>query len=280
MAKNRIVNTKFWSDNYISNLDPLEKLLFLYFITNPYTNLSGIYEITIKQIALDTGIDRENLEKVLLPRFANSGKVFYIDGWVYVKNFQKHQKASGNIQAGIKNALKDVPPEIMKKIDEINGSEGGQRGVSIDETPEYELELESKLKLKDSAKSATQKLVNYFFELKGWANKDKDFYKGNKISYSRHLRPAKELVALCEGNLDEAKHCLKKVADWAMTRDLDWAIETVFKKWYDIDILQPKEKKPYYKGNRVFEITGRKYVLMPNGEKLQFAGKETELTYK
>lgn len=125
-----------------------------------------------------------------------------------------------------------------------------------------------------------QKLVDYFFELKGWANKEKSFYKQERIVYARYLRPAKELMSLCEGNLDEAKICLKKVSDWAQSRDLDWSIETIFKKWYDIDKLKPKEKKPYYRGNRVFEICGRKYVLMPNGEKLEFAGSEKEITFK
>jgi hypothetical protein len=125
-----------------------------------------------------------------------------------------------------------------------------------------------------------QKLVDYFFELKGWANKEKNFYKQERIVYARYIRPAKELMSLCEENLDEAKMCLKKVSDWAQSRDLDWSIETIFKKWYDIDKLKPKEKKSYYKGNRVFEICGRKFVLMPNGEKLEFAGSEKEITFK
>jgi len=118
-------------------------------------------------------------------------------------------------------------------------------------------------------------LVDYFYELKGWTYK-----KEEQAVYRRFLRPAKELLNLCEGNLEEAKLCLKKVADWASSRELDWSIETVFKKWYDLDILKPKEKKPYYKGNRVFEMAGKVYVLMANGEKLEFAGSENEIEYK
>ena len=37
MAKTRIINTRFWIDDYTSNLDPIEKLLFLYFLTNTAT---------------------------------------------------------------------------------------------------------------------------------------------------------------------------------------------------------------------------------------------------
>jgi len=142
MAKTRVVNTRFWSDTYIADLDPLGKLLFIYFITNQYTNLSGIYEIPIKQIALDTGIDKDNLEKVFLPKFEEAKKIYYIDGWIYIKNFQKHQKSSGNIQAGIKNALKDIPDNIIKKVNEINNSQTEVRGTSdYPQTPEKELKL-------------------------------------------------------------------------------------------------------------------------------------------
>ena len=59
MAKERIVNTRFWSDTYISNLDPIEKLLFLYLITNQYTEISGLYELPLKYMAVDTGIDKD-----------------------------------------------------------------------------------------------------------------------------------------------------------------------------------------------------------------------------
>ncbi len=125
-----------------------------------------------------------------------------------------------------------------------------------------------------------QNIVNYFFELKGWANKEKEFYKKKRIIYSRFVKPAKELLYLCDNDLEEAKHCLKKLADWAISRELNWSIETIFKKWYDIDQLKPKDKKPYYKGNRVFKMNNRLYILMLNGEKKEFAGSKNDLIYK
>lgn len=109
--------------------------------------------------------------------------------------------------------------------------------------------------VKDNTKTYTklQDVINYFFELKGWANKDKQFYKKKEIIYSRFVRPAKDLLELCDNNLDDAKECIKKIADWANSRELDWGIETVFKKWYDLDLLKPKAKKPYYDNCRIFQ---------------------------
>jgi hypothetical protein len=133
-------------------------------------------------------------------------------------------------------------------------------------------------------KNNINNVVNYFFSLKGWDNKDKDFYAKHKIVYSRYVRPAKQLLQLCDGSLDEAKFCLKKVADWADSRNLDWGIETVFKKWYEIDILAPKEKKPYFRGMRIFKKVegGKWYVVGRDGNirELGYAPSKSEIEWK
>jgi len=113
MAKQRMVNTRFWDDNYASNLDPIEKLLFLYFLTNTSTNISGVYEIPIKKVANETGIDKEMVEKII-NRFSKDNKIFYKDGWVVIKNFIKHQnQKSPKVSKGIVEEFKNVPENIL-----------------------------------------------------------------------------------------------------------------------------------------------------------------------
>ncbi len=115
MAKQRYVNTKFWSDNFISELNPLDRYLFLYFLTNEHTNISGIYELPLKTIAFETGIEIDMLKK-MIKRL--SGKVAYIDGWVCIKNFQKHQSAESlTVKRGIEIEMAKIPDNIRKKID-------------------------------------------------------------------------------------------------------------------------------------------------------------------
>lgn len=118
MAKTRVINTKFWDDNYTSNLDPIEKLLFLYILTNTSTNISGVYEIPLKKIANETGIDKEMLLK-MMERFAKDRKIFYVEGWMWVRNFIKNQnQGSPKVQEGIKRELEAVPSEIKEYVDE------------------------------------------------------------------------------------------------------------------------------------------------------------------
>lgn len=108
MSKQRYVNTKFWTDGYISELDPIEKLLFLYFITNQQTEISGIYEVPLKTVSTDTGIEKEMVKKIL-DRFSRDNKMKYQDGWICIRNFIKHQSESPKIKRGIEISMEKVP---------------------------------------------------------------------------------------------------------------------------------------------------------------------------
>ncbi|PIU98171.1 hypothetical protein COS61_02825, partial [Candidatus Wolfebacteria bacterium CG03_land_8_20_14_0_80_40_12] len=107
--------------------------------------------------------------------------------------------------------------------------------------------------------------------------------KKKKIIYSRFTRPAKLLLTLA-GSVKKAQEAIDKVAQWANSRGLDYAIETVFKKWLELDRLKPKEiiKKPYYKDNpMVWSETKRKwYVINEYDEWLEFAGKEEDIEWR
>jgi len=107
--------------------------------------------------------------------------------------------------------------------------------------------------------------------------------KKRKIIYSRFTRPAKQLLEVA-GSVKKAKAAIKTVAEWANSRNLDYSIETVFKKWLELDRLKPKEivKKPYFQGNSmVWSETKRKwYVIDPEGNWLEFAGKESEIEWR
>ena len=74
--KLRSVNTKFWEDPFIEDLTPSEKLLFLYLLTNPKANLLGVYEISLKKISYDTGLNNETIRKAF-ERFAKVQKAFF-----------------------------------------------------------------------------------------------------------------------------------------------------------------------------------------------------------
>jgi len=182
-----MLNTKFWSDTFISNLDSLEKLLFLYLITNQYTNICGIYEIPLKQIALDTGIDKENLEKTLLPRLSNANKIYYIHGWIYVVNFSKHQKSSGNIQKGIENGLKDIPIKIKNLIQEIKKNNGLNKGKSITQVGVSDTQVGVFEEIEEEVEREIEKEVEIEKEILSECFRTGNFLSYFKKSKSKHI---------------------------------------------------------------------------------------------
>jgi hypothetical protein len=116
MAKQRFINTKLWSDSWIRKLNPLDRFLFLYFLTNEHTNICGIYEVALETVSFETGIELDTLSKSMLHRL--EPKVFYIDGWVFITNFEKHQRGRGSpkIAQGIENAKAEIPLQIIDKF--------------------------------------------------------------------------------------------------------------------------------------------------------------------
>jgi hypothetical protein len=132
--------------------------------------------------------------------------------------------------------------------------------------------------------TAIQQIVTHYFQTKGLSlNQLKYNAKKKKIIYSRYVKPAKQLLELA-GSLKKAFQALDKVAEWAKSRSLDYTIETIFKRWLELDKLKPKEivKKPYYRGNpMIWSETKRKwYVISPEGDWLEFAGKEGEMEWR
>ncbi len=132
--------------------------------------------------------------------------------------------------------------------------------------------------------TAIRQVITHFFASKGLSLQElKENAKKRKIIYSRFTKPAKQLLELA-GDIEKSKQAIDKVAAWATSRKLDYTIETVFKKWLELDTLKPKEavKKAFYMGDPMIYSNDRKkwYVISKTGEWLMFAGKEKDIEWR
>jgi len=137
---------------------------------------------------------------------------------------------------------------------------------------------------KKNKETNIQKIVNHYFYTKGYTlDEIRKNAKKKKIIYSRFTKPAKQLLELA-GSLKKAQNSITIVAKWAKSRNLDYAIETVFKKWPELDKLKPKEKvkNAYYQGNpMIWKKTEKKwYVIDADGNWREFAGEENDIEWK
>jgi hypothetical protein len=120
MATQRYISTSFWTDKWIRSLDPSERYLYMYLLTNPETNIAGVYDITIDRIAFDTGYDERTL-RPMLDRFSEAGKVyFYDDEWIVLPTWPKHQQYDkrAKIRDGIVSVLQELPGDVLTFLGE------------------------------------------------------------------------------------------------------------------------------------------------------------------
>ena len=191
-----------------------------------------------------------------------------------------YQKAAKSLES-----LKEDVSQIYKK--EGTGGLIKIEGVGKSIAKKIEEFLKKrKIKYYEDLKEETaiRQIVTHYFKTKGLDLRQlKKNAKKRKIIYSRFTRPAKQLIELA-GSVEKANKAIDKVAEWAKSRELDYAIETVFKKWLELDRLKPKEivKKPYYQGNPMVwsETRRRWYVISPEGEWLEFAGEESDIEWR
>ncbi len=117
MATQRYVSTSFWDDQWVQALDPSEKLLYLYLMTNPLTNIAGVYKITVRRMCFDTGFNESTINHVL-EKFKKSGKAYLIEEYIILPSWPRHQKweKSQKIKDGIISILNGLDKEIIEKL--------------------------------------------------------------------------------------------------------------------------------------------------------------------
>ena len=115
MAGYRQFHTKFWKDAWVIDLDPLDRYLFSYLFTNEQSSISGIYELPLKIIQNETGLELDFI-KQSLSKFQEAKKIFYKDNIVWVvKMMQHHKNASPTTMTKVNNDVSWIPDCDVKK---------------------------------------------------------------------------------------------------------------------------------------------------------------------
>jgi hypothetical protein len=116
MANVRQVSSRLWNDGYVADLSTVEKLMFVYLITNEHVNIAGIYELPVPTMAAETGLERSDIEEILA-RFQQDGKVSRADKWLKVTNFPKYQAMTNpKIAAAVQKIIAGLPEGIIDRL--------------------------------------------------------------------------------------------------------------------------------------------------------------------
>jgi len=120
MAEYKQLKIRIWQDNWFLSLSTNEKLLWLFILTNENCHVSGFYELSEVLIEPLTGI--KDWDKILL-KFVVSEKIYYGHGWIYIKNYKKHQPVSSKVSDNVNKSIKkqfEENDDIFNKIKEEN----------------------------------------------------------------------------------------------------------------------------------------------------------------
>lgn len=118
MAIYRNVQLSFWTDTKVTDeFTPEDKYFYLYLLTNPHTNTSGCYELSIRQMSIETGYSQETIER-LIERFALVHKVMRYsreNKEVLLVNWHKYNwTTSDKLRISIYNNIKVIKTKCFK----------------------------------------------------------------------------------------------------------------------------------------------------------------------
>lgn len=159
----RSIDTHFWNDSYIGELDPDLKMLFLYLISSPLSNMLGVYEIQLRRIAFDTGLSFERVKEGL-ERLAEDKKAGYVDGYIVLANFVKNQSYNINMLKSAINEIEEIPDSVVlspffRMVTEglLRVSEGFDKG-SVTLPNRVIREIESEVEVEEEIESEGESL--------------------------------------------------------------------------------------------------------------------------
>ena len=104
----RQIHPEIWDDPFILDLEPDEKLLFIYMFSNARSSLCGLYEISIKQIVFQTGLEEKRIIDTI-KKFEDAGKIISENNIYFVVNqFKRHFSRSPKVITRVNTDIESI----------------------------------------------------------------------------------------------------------------------------------------------------------------------------
>ena len=112
------VDAAFWTDtDVVDDFTPEDKYFYLYLLTSPHGNVSGCYEVSLRQISLEMGYSVDTVER-LLKRFTEVHKVIDYSKEtkeILIHNWGKHHwTTSDKYIAALGKKISSIKNEVFK----------------------------------------------------------------------------------------------------------------------------------------------------------------------
>lgn len=144
MASYRNVSMSFWTDGkVVDDFTPEDKYFYLYCLTNPHTTLCGCYEISLRQMANETGYSTDSIERLLrrmdeahdVIRYNASTKELLILRW-----FKYNWTDSEKINKPLLEAIRKIKHPAFREY--LAGAYNARKNVDVPYEPSKEPKVE------------------------------------------------------------------------------------------------------------------------------------------
>lgn len=153
--------TKIWTDEWFRGLSPKTQRVFLYLLTNPHSNMVGLYVLPTGYAVADLGGDQAEYQAAMSEMMVGQDSRVEFDektNVIFIRNYLEYNPiANANQEKGAATTLLGLPKsrlisrflEHLTQFDEAVGKrvgEGLRRGLASAPKPESDSESDSGLK--------------------------------------------------------------------------------------------------------------------------------------
>lgn len=265
MAIYRSISMNFWTDAKIVDSFTVEdKYFYLYLFTNPHTNLCGCYEISIKQIASETGYSKDTIENLLerfetvhdVIRYSRETKEILILKWG-----KYNWNNSERVVKGVKSVAKYIKDERFKQyvLAVIDGQNCENFIYPIDRVSiGYAYPMHTSVSVSVSKETDTMFIKdNYVYK------NTNDLQNTNDIQNTKRLKDIKDIISylnnICgtrykHNTQATVKHISARLAEGYTVDDFKNVIDKKYAEWHGTDMEQ------YLRPNTLFAGKFESYV--------------------
>lgn len=186
--KTRIIQTRYWDDEFVVESGKLTKYLYIYLLSSQYINISGIFQLHDKKIMTETDLTPMELQKAK-EELSVKNKVHFMNGWVYVVNAEKNNayRNSPKNETAYTREFALVPAEILSYFDAVRENPDTTIDTSMDTTHKSEI-INHKSKIINQKDINKEKSTNndIYFEIIEHFNKTFDKETKSYSAWSRN----------------------------------------------------------------------------------------------
>lgn len=115
MEIRRYLNTRLWRDSWFESLNANEKFVYIYLLTNPSTNMLGIYNLSIRRIAYDCNLNEQTTRRCI-KKLEEALKIIYCKGHIIIPDWISQNAMNPSMKQSAMKDFDKLPDEVRSEL--------------------------------------------------------------------------------------------------------------------------------------------------------------------